>query len=243
MAAEPFFRLRGVGVDAPGEPPRALLDGIHLTVPEGERIALVGRSGAGKTTLLRLLNRMADPSRGSLEVCGRPMESYPPADLRRLVGWVAQSPAWLPGTCRGNLLAAQELGLITAAEAATRLPAVCRLAAIDEAWLDRTEDALSVGQKQRIMLGRALMTNPRALLLDEPTSALDPPGGAALLRQVVALGKAEGLTLVLVTHRLEDAGLLAHRTVVLEAGRLVDEGPTEEVIPRLEADWEQPLDG
>jgi ABC-type methionine transport system ATPase subunit len=83
------------------------------------------------------------------------------------------------------------------------------------------------------------MTRPRALLLDEPTSALDPPGARALLQQILRLGEAEALTMVMVTHRLRDASQFARTAVLLEGGRIVDRGPASDVVPRLETQWEE----
>jgi ABC-type methionine transport system ATPase subunit len=125
------------------------------------------------------------------------------------------------------------------AEAASRLEGILELAGIDPVLLDREEDQLSVGQRQRVVLGRALMTRPRVLLLDEPTSALDPPGGRALLKQILRLGEAENLTLVMVTHRLRDARQFARTTVVLEGGRIVEQGPANDILSRLETEWDE----
>ncbi len=238
-AADPFFRLDGVCVSRAGRDgtSREILAGICLSVPAGARWAVVGTSGAGKSTLLRVLNRFEDPSRGTVHLEGRPLESYHPAALRREVAMVFQQPVWLPGTARENLLASAALGHLGREEAESRLPEVLPLCGFDRALLARTEDELSVGQKQRVMLGRALLGRPRALLLDEPTSALDPPGARELLAQVRALSEAGSLTILMVTHRLEDARLFGTRTVVLDGGRLVEEGPTGEVLGRLESRW------
>ncbi len=235
-----FFKLDDVWVSRPqpdgGE--KDILAEVNLEVPCGARWAVLGRSGAGKSTLLRLFNRMVDPSRGQVLVDGRPATELHPADLRRRVGLVFQEPAWLPGSARDNLLAASGLGLVTRKEAEARVERLLQLAGLGTELLGRGEDELSVGQRQRVMLGRALMSEPRALLLDEPTAALDPPTARALLDQVIRLNEEDHLTMVLVTHRLEDAHRFGTHTVVLDGGRVADAGPSAEVLPRLEKTWE-----
>ncbi len=239
---EPFFTLEDVTVHRTTREGngRDILCGITLSVPAGGCWAVVGRSGAGKSTLLRVLNRFEEPSRGRVLVEGVPLESFHPARLRRDVALVFQEPVWLPGTVRENLLTSAALGHISREEAESRLDGVLQASGLDRALLDRAEDELSVGQRQRVVLGRALMGRPRALLLDEPTSALDPPGARALLEQIRSLTEAHGLTALMVTHRLEDARLFGAETVVLDGGRLVEHGPTAGVLDRLEAEWREP---
>jgi len=236
---EPFFTLDDVSVHRTGRngDGRDILCGITLQVPPGARWAVVGRSGAGKSTLLRVLNRFEEVSRGRVLLEGTPLESFHPAHLRRDVALVFQEPVWLPGTARENLLAAVSLGHLTREEGESRLEEVLRLCGLDPALLDRAEDELSVGQRQRAVLGRALMGRPRALLLDEPTSSLDPPGARALLEEIRALTEAHGLTALMVTHRLEDARVFGTDTVVLDQGRVVEHGPTAGVLDRLGMEW------
>jgi ABC-type methionine transport system ATPase subunit len=233
-----FFELDDVWVQARNNG-RAILSGITLDIASGDRCVVVGQSGAGKSTLLRLLNRMVDPHKGSLRVEGVSVLDIPPARLRREVGLVFQEPIWLPGTMRENLLAASSLKVVSTGEAEGRLEEVLSLIGLSSEFLERQEDELSVGQRQRVVLGRALMTRPRALLLDEPTAALDPPAARDLLEQIRRLGELESLTMVLVTHRLEDARFFGEQGAVLEGGRLIDHGPASEVLPRLESRWNE----
>jgi len=129
--------------------------------------------------------------------------------------------------------------MVEAAEAEARLPAVLERAGIESRLLGRGEDELSLGERQRIALGRALLARPRALLLDEPTASLDPPGARSLLQQIRRLGEAEDLTMILVTHRLADAHQFARTVLVLDEGKVLDHGPADAVLSRLEADWEE----
>jgi ABC-type methionine transport system ATPase subunit len=238
---EPYFALDDVwvfpGGNGDASPP--ILSRITLQIPPGGCWTVVGHSGAGKTTLLRLLNRMVEPTRGTVRREGVCLGDIPPSELRRQVGMVFQEPVWLPGTVRDNLLAAAALGVVPVERAEARLPEILSLIGLAPEFLTRDEDALSLGERQRVALGRALMTSPRALLLDEPTASLDPPGARSLIDQVLTLARAEQLTLVLVTHRLRDARQFGGDAVVLEGGRVVEVGPSEDVIPRLETRWEQ----
>jgi ABC-type methionine transport system ATPase subunit len=130
-----------------------------------------------------------------------------------------------------------KLGLVPAAEAEARLQEVLPLAGIREDWLDRGEDALSVGQRQRICLGRVLLSRPCVLLLDEPTSSLDPPGARALVDALRALGDRRELTLLMVTHRLAEARRFGGEVLVLDGGRRCEFGPAAEVVAGLEHAW------
>lgn len=222
-----LFELEGVwkgGRDAP------ILRDVSLEIPAGQVTALVGPSGAGKTKLLRLLNRLDDPDRGRILFRGRPLETHDVGELRRRVGFVFQAPVLFPGTVRENLREAWEIAGAHAAgfeEAATR---ALRRAELDRNLLERDGRELSVGQQQRAALARALVAGPEALLLDEPTSALDPPTAVRLLRTVRWLVDRQGLTIVMATHRIGEAGWMSDRTAMVVAGKVVEVGRTDRVL-------------
>jgi putative ABC transport system ATP-binding protein len=159
-----LFELREVGLDRGG---RAVLDSFDASILEGAT-AIVGPSGVGKSTLLRLLNRLADPSRGEIAYRGRPIAAYEPLALRREVSLVPQLPALLEGTVGSNLQYAADL----AGEPLDIEETLAR-AGLDPSFAERDVAKLSVGEQQRAMLARALAQRPAVLLLDEPTSALD----------------------------------------------------------------------
>jgi putative ABC transport system ATP-binding protein len=216
------FSLRGVEQERAG---RRTLCGVDLDLPEHEVVALVGPSGAGKTSLLRLLNRLDDPTRGTVHFQGAPITSVPIRELRRRVAFVFQAPVMFPGTVGANLETARAIG---DARRSTMPPAeALRFAGLDESFLNRDADRLSGGEKQRVGIARALTTNPQVLLLDEPTSALDPEVAEALMVTVRRLADEANVSIVMVTHRLAEARFASTHTVLLEDGRVDESGRTE----------------
>jgi ABC-type methionine transport system ATPase subunit len=207
-----------------------ILDGVDLDIPAGRVTALIGPSGAGKTSLIRLLNRLDDPVEGEITFRGRRLTDYPVRELRRRVGFVFQTPVIFPGTVRENLEIAGRLAGLAEGEIAERTAASLGYAELDAELADREGDRLSVGQKQRVNIARALMTRPDALLMDEPTSALDPETADRFLETVLHLSRRHGLTVVMVTHRLAEARWASDFTLLLEAGRVVEFGPTREIF-------------
>jgi putative ABC transport system ATP-binding protein len=225
--ADPAFRLRGVRQVRGGS---VVLDDVDLEIPRRRVTALVGRSGAGKTSLLRLLNRLDEPVQGAIEYGGRPLAELPVRQLRRRVGFVFQAPVMFPGTIRDNLREAVALTGRPVHDLESDMRNVMGLVELDAALLDRDGDRLSLGQKQRANLARALMNGPEALLMDEPTSALDPETADRLMDTVRRASVERALTVVMVTHRLAEAQRVSDVTVVLEAGRVLTVGPTPEVF-------------
>jgi len=177
-------------------------------VRAGECIAIQGPSGAGKSVLLRMLADL-DPHDGAALLDGRPAASMPAPAWRAAVVYQAAEPAWWEDTARGHFTGV-DTGFVERTLAALGLAA---------SVLDTDIDRLSTGERQRLALVRSLARRPRVLLLDEPTAALDPASigrAEALLRDCLA----EGMAVLIVTHAIEQARRLAHRSFHLERGKL-----------------------
>jgi osmoprotectant transport system ATP-binding protein len=205
---------------------QAALAGASLEVPAGQFVAVVGPSGSGKTTLLRLINRLAEPSAGTVRVEGEDIRAVDPVELRRRLGYVFQNIGLFPHmTVAENIaITPRLLGWDTARRAA-RVDALIDLVRLDRAaHRDRFPHQLSGGQRQRVGVARALAAEPRIVLMDEPFGALDPITRDALGRDVRALHDTLGLTTVMITHDALEAVLLADRIVVMRAGRVIADG-------------------
>ncbi|MER6123095.1 ATP-binding cassette domain-containing protein [Streptomyces sp. NPDC001795] len=199
-----------------------LLEEITCDIPASACTALVGPSGAGKTTLLRLLNRLEEPTTGTVTFQGRPLPAWNVLALRRQVTLVGQQPVLLTDTVLDDLrVGSPGLDRHEAAELLDR-------AHLPAAYLDRATTNLSGGEAQRVCLARALAVTPRALLLDEPTSALDAVGTAAV-ESVVRELVADGLTVVLVSHNTAQARRVSDHVLVLDHGRLAEQGEANHV--------------
>ena len=211
-----------------------VLDNIDLEIETGKITALVGPSGAGKTSLLRLLNRLDDPAGGQIFYRSRPIAEYPVRELRLQVGFVFQTPVMFPGTVADNLRAALELAGKSVADSDDLIAETLRLAEIDVSLATRDGARLSVGQKQRVNIARALMSAPEVLLMDEPTSALDAETADKLMETVRHLGKEKNITVVMVTHRLSEAKRAGDTTIVMEAGKIIETGASEYIFGQTE---------
>ena len=204
-----------------------LVEDASFEVRPGEVLALVGPSGAGKSSLLRLLNRLDEPSHGTVYLQGTDYRTLEPRELRRKVGMVTQRPFLFPGTVTDNLR-------FGPAQRGERLPdaAVADLLARVglEGYAERGVAKLSGGEMQRVSVARTLANGPLVLLLDEPTSALDDASKREVEALVRAIVREQGLGCVMVTHDMEQAARLADRALALQNGRVVRAGSITEVL-------------
>ncbi len=211
-----------------------ILDRVNLQLPDREFSALIGPSGSGKTSLLRLLNRLDDPTSGTIRYRARPIAELPVREHRARVGFVFQTPVMFAGTVRDNLAVAAAIMSVPVPDVDNRMRESLSLAEVDLELLDRDAARLSVGQKQRVSIARTLMTAPETLLLDEPTASLDPETADRLMSTIKRLGAENGMTVVAATHRLSEAKKLSRYVVMLEHGTVVDAGPSAEMFERSE---------
>ena len=221
-----LFELDNVSLARAGNP---VLRELTAKIPDGAT-CLAGPSGAGKSTVLRLLNRLADPESGMVRYRGEDVSGRDPLELRRQVCLVPQLPALLEGSVEDNLRFAAGL--------AGREPDVAgllELAGLDRSFAPRDGSRLSVGEQQRAMLARGLALEPTTLLLDEPTSALDDATTAAIEQTLLEMRARLGISIVLVTHDLQQARRMSDWVVRIEQGRTVDEGSTQRLVAEAQS--------
>lgn len=216
-----LFELEEVSYSRAG---REVLRGLSARLPVGAS-CLFGPSGSGKSTTLRLLDRLIDPDAGRVLYEGEDVREREVLGLRREVCLVPQLPALVEGTVADNVAYGPRLAGHSF-DARTPL----ELAGLDASFASRPAEQLSVGEQQRVMLARALALEPRVLLLDEPTAALDARATAAVEGTLEGLRARAKLSIVLVTHSLEQARRLSEWVVRIERGRAVAEGPAAEVL-------------
>ena len=209
---------------------RALLDRVNLSLEEGTTTAVLGRSGSGKTTLLRLVNRMLDPTDGTVFIRGKECEQLNVITLRRGIGYVIQETGLFPHfTVARNVGLVPELnGKRIGEEKTGELLAQVGLEA--EKFAKRYPHQLSGGQRQRVGLARALAAGPSILLMDEPFGALDPLTRAEMQDMLRDLLKRLKKTVLIVTHDLDEALYLASRIVLLEDGHVVTDVAAEDFL-------------
>jgi ABC-2 type transport system ATP-binding protein len=211
------------------------VDGVDLTVHEGEVFGLLGPNGAGKTTLLRLVNTLLPLQEGGVEVFGRDVSRSPMA-VRRLLGYVPQQlsiEAALTG--RENVAWFARLFDVPRAERKARVADVLDAMALTDA-ADRLAGTYSGGMVRRLELAQALVNRPPLLILDEPTVGLDPVARDSVWQRVQELREETGMTVLLTTHYMEEADALCDRVALMHLGRIRAEGDPDELKAELGVD-------
>jgi putative ABC transport system ATP-binding protein len=205
----------------------SLVNDVTVEIYAGELLAVVGRSGSGKSSFLRLLNRLDEPTSGAVYLEGVDYRQIPPRELRRKIGMVTQRAFLFPGSVADNIrFGPRQRGEEMPAEAIEELLMQVGLPGFGS----RNSANLSGGEAQRVSLARALANLPAVLLLDEPTSALDQDARQGIELLIEKIVRQRRLTCVLVTHDRDQASRLADRVMVLDAGRIMNIGKTNEVL-------------
>ncbi len=195
------------------------VDGLDLEINEGEIVTLVGPSGCGKTTTLKMINRIIEPTSGTITVDGVEVTSRPAHELRRGIGYVIQQIGLLPHkTIEQNLVTVPRLLGWESDRMAARARELMDMMDLDAHLLSRWPSELSGGQRQRVGVARALAADPPVLLMDEPFGAVDPIVRRRLQQQLLDLQGDLGKTIVFVTHDIDEATLLGDRVAILRVG-------------------------
>ena len=217
---------------------RAVIRGLNLDIRPGEMIGLVGQSGSGKSTLVNLICRFYDLTEGSIQVDGVDIRHLPLGEYRRHIGLVLQEPYLFFGTIADNIAYgkpdATREEIVAAARAAHAHDFILRLPQGYDSLVGERGQGLSGGERQRISIARALLINPRILILDEATSSVDTETEQEIQRALDNL--VQGRTTIAIAHRLSTLHR-ADRLVVLEQGRLVEEGKHDDLMARQGAYW------
>jgi putative ABC transport system ATP-binding protein len=206
---------------------KVLVAGVSIKVAPGELVAVVGPSGAGKSSFLRLVNRLDEPTGGTVILDGADYHTIAPRELRRRVGMVMQMAYLFAGTVDANIA----FGPRQRGEQLSQAQIAALLERVGLPGYGQSDVVhLSGGEAQRISIARALANAPEALLLDEPTSALDETSARGVEQLIVDLVRERHMACLMVTHNEAQALRIAPRTMVLEAGRVRAIGPTKEVL-------------
>lgn len=206
--------------------------GVSLEVAKGETLVLLGSSGSGKTTTLKMINRLIEPTKGTIEIDGRNVMDIDPVELRRSIGYVFQGIGLFP-----HLTVAENVSIVLRLlgrpkrEQRKRAEELLALVGLDpKEFADRYPDELSGGQQQRVGVARALAADPDYLLMDEPFGALDAVTRDILQQELLRLKEQLRKTIVFVTHDIFEAFLLADRIAVMHRGCIEQVGTKEELV-------------
>lgn len=205
---------------------------VSLTINEGEFITIIGASGCGKTTLLKLVNRLYEPSKGTISLFGEDSGSIEAVALRRRIGYVIQQVGLFPHmTVAENIAVVPRLMKWDKPRIAARIDELLVTVGLEsQEYKDRYPAQLSGGQQQRVGLARALAIDPKIMLLDEPFGALDAITRTNLQDELLRLHKVLDKTFLLVTHDINEAVKLGDRIVVMNEGRVVQFDTAQEIV-------------
>lgn len=210
----------------------AAVDGISVSIPAGSLCVLVGTSGCGKSTTLRMINRLIEHSAGEIRIDGHQIRSFNEQTLRRRIGYAIQNTGLFPHwTVARNIGVVPRLLKWDRSRIRTRVEELMSMLGLDiHEFADKYPHQLSGGQAQRVGVARALAADPDILLMDEPFGALDPITRAALQTELLRIQSRIRKTIVFVTHDMDEALRLADRIVVMQAGRIVQQGVPSEIL-------------
>jgi osmoprotectant transport system ATP-binding protein len=208
------------------------VDDFSLVIPSREITVLVGSSGSGKTTILRMINRMVDPTSGTIEIDGEDVQTLKPVALRRSIGYVMQNSGLLPHRkVVDNIATVPLLKGVSKKDARARALELMDVVGLERAMADRYPSQLSGGQQQRVGVARGLAVDPNILLMDEPFGAVDPIVRDELQNELLHLQRDLDKTVVFVTHDIDEAFRLGDQVVIFRKGGVVaQKGTPAEIL-------------
>ncbi|MFN2390318.1 MAG: ABC transporter ATP-binding protein [Actinomycetota bacterium] len=238
IAGDVMISLRGLSKRFAGAAAPAVRD-LSLEVAEGETVVLVGPSGCGKTTTMKMINRLVEPTEGSVHVDGHDVRGRDPVELRRGIGYVIQSVGLLPHrTVAENIATVPLLGGWDRSRVHERTIELAAMFELDPDLLGRYPAELSGGQRQRVGVARALAADPPVMLMDEPFGAVDPVVRERLQDQFLGIQRTLRKTIVFVTHDIDEALKMADRIAILNVGGVLEQHATpEEIVGRPANDF------
>jgi putative ABC transport system ATP-binding protein len=219
------IEARGVEVTSHGI---EILKGVTTSIPENQIFTVVGPSGAGKSTFLRAINRLIEIQDGEITLDDRSIREYGPVELRKRVGMVFQIPLAFEGTVEDNVLMGPRLTGLPEPDVKDLLEMV----GLGVGFLDRKASELSVGEQQRMCIARAIANRPDVLLMDEPTASLDPESSRKVEELILRLKEGGELTLVVVTHNMEQGKRIGDWTLYMKEGRSIETTETREFFEK-----------
>ncbi|NDJ57121.1 ABC transporter ATP-binding protein [Enterobacteriaceae bacterium 4M9] len=211
---------------------RAAVDGLSLNCPQGAFTVLVGTSGSGKSTTLKMINRLVEHDAGQIRFAGRDINETDPRQLRQRIGYAIQSVGLFPHwTVARNIATVPQLLHWPKQKINARVDELLDLLGLEPAlFRERYPHQLSGGQQQRVGVARALAADPEVLLMDEPFGALDPVTRTAMQQEIRRIHQLQGRTIVLVTHDVDEALRLADRVVLMDGGKVIQQGTPHELL-------------
>ncbi len=215
------------------------VDAVDLEVQQGQFMVLLGGSGSGKTTTLKMINRLIERTHGEILIEGTEVESLDPVELRRGIGYVFQGIGLFPHLDVGaNVAVTPQLLGWSRIEIDHRVDELLEMVGLPSSeYRQRMPRELSGGQRQRVGVARALAARPSVMLMDEPFGALDPLTRDALQGELKRLQRSLDLTLIMVTHDMTEALLLADRIAVMNQGRLEQVGTPQELLTQPASEY------
>ena len=220
-----------------------VVSGVSLKVERGQLLCLIGESGSGKTTTLKMINRIQEPSSGTIIVNGENILQQDPVKLRRSIGYVFQGIGLFPHyTVLNNVAAVPSLLRWEGSLIHSGCEEILEMVGLPiKDYGDRYPSQLSGGQQQRVGVARALIAKPEVLLMDEPFGALDPITRAGLQEEFKRIQRLLNLTVIMVTHDMTEALLMADQIAVMRKGQILQMGPPKELLNRPEHNYVRKL--